>query len=155
MAKFFKTVGICVAGGLLSVAAMAGDTSNSFPTGLQLGVGVSATSGLNGFVGYVNKNFDSFWWKRLGVRFDFASTKPVRSQIKSLIKEYVGDEEIEVNDNITVLNPALKAKHVAAMVDIYPFGNTWFLGGWRLTGGYYVGDLQVSASMHATGDLEF
>ena len=41
-----------------------------FPHGLQLGVGVSATSGLNGFVGYANKNFDSFWWKRLGFRLD-------------------------------------------------------------------------------------
>ena len=45
------------------MADVAPDVTNpdiKFPHGLQIGVGVSATSGLNGFVGYANKNFDSF-----------------------------------------------------------------------------------------------
>ena len=58
-----------------------------FPHGLQLGVGVSATSGLNGFVGYANKNFDSFWLKRLGLRLNFATTAPLKSAIDSGVDE--------------------------------------------------------------------
>ena len=36
------------------------DPAAKFPNGLQFGVGISATSGLNGFIGYANKDFDSF-----------------------------------------------------------------------------------------------
>ena len=150
MTKVLKTLGSCVAGIMLSATAIADEASNSFPTGLQLGVGLSATSGLNGFVGYANKNFDSFWWKRLGVRFDFASTKPIRSQVNSLVDKYVGDEDIEIGDELRITTPKLKAKHVAAMVDIYPFGNTWFLGGWRLTGGYYMGNIEADSLITST-----
>src|SRR5574344_2648866 len=57
------------------------DPEIKFPHGLQIGVGASATSGVNGFVGYNNKKFDSFWWKRLGVSLHFATTKPIKSSI--------------------------------------------------------------------------
>ena len=56
-------------------------TEHGFLHGVQIGAGLSATSGLNGFIGYVNKDFDSFWAKRFGLRFDFATTKPVKSLI--------------------------------------------------------------------------
>ncbi|MBO4480118.1 MAG: hypothetical protein J5742_00645 [Alphaproteobacteria bacterium] len=146
---FLKHLGVGMMGILFATCAIA-DSFNSFPGGVQLGVGISATSGLNGFVGYANKNFDSFWWKRLGFRFDFASTKPIRSNINSLIEKYVGDEKIEIGDDLEIATPTLKAKHVAAMIDIYPFGNTWFLGGWRLTGGYYMGNTSISAAISGT-----
>lgn len=150
MTKVLKMLGSYVAGMMLSATAMAGESSNSFPTGLQLGVGLSATSGLNGFIGYANKNFDSFWWKRLGVRFDFAATKPIRSQVNSVVDKYIGDEDIEIGDELKISTPKLKAKHVAAMIDIYPFGNTWFLGGWRLTGGYYMGNIEADSLITST-----
>lgn len=158
MTNFLKTIGTCVAGVLLTASAMA-ETDNSFPTGMQMGVGLSATSGLNGFVGYANKNFDSFWWKRLGVRFDFATTSPIRSTIDKIVDKYVGDEDIEIGDELRITTPTIKAKHVAAMIDIYPFGNTWFLGGWRLTGGYYMGNIEANSLVTSTalpgGEFEF
>lgn len=123
-----------------------------FPRGMQLGVGVSGTTGLNGFVGYNNKKFDSFWWKRLGVRFDFATTSPVKSFINKRVDSFMGDEGIEINDEISIVDGSVKSKHMAALVDFYPFGDTWFLGGWRLTGGYMLGKMDVDADLKGTVD---
>lgn len=124
-------------------------TEIKFPHGLQIGAGVSATSGLNGFVGYMNKDFDSFWAKRFGIRFDFATTKPIKSLINNTIDSVI-DDGIDIGNDLTVNDAKLNAKHYAAMVDFYPFGDTWFLGGWRLTGGYYVGELSASAALAGT-----
>lgn len=122
-----------------------------FPRGMELGLGVSATSGLNAFIGYNNKKFDSFWWKRLGFRLDFASTKPVKSFIDKLIDKYM-DDGIEVGDNLTITDGKMKSQHMAALIDIYPFGDTWFLGGWRLTGGYMFGKMNVEAMLTGKDD---
>lgn len=125
------------------------DTTNpeiKFPHGLQIGVGVSATSGLNGFVGYANKNFDSFWWKRFGVRFDFATTAPLKSVIDSGIDSIMGDG-IELGDGLSINNGSIKSHHFAALIDFYPFGDTWFLGGIRISGGYYFGNMDISADL--------
>ena len=121
------------------------------PTGLELGLGLSATSGLNGFVGYANKELDSFWWKRLGVRLDFAATKPVKSTIDSIIDKYMGDG-IEVGDHLTITDGTIDSEHFAFLVDIYPFGNTWFLGGWRISGGYVVGGMNVKSMLTGSDD---
>ena len=118
-----------------------------FPHGMQIGVGVSATSGLNGFIGYANKKFDSFWWKRIGFRLDFASTKPLKSLINRGVDKVMGDDGIDIGDNLTINDGTIKAHHMAAMIDIYPFGDTWFLGGWRLTGGYYLGKMDITANL--------
>lgn len=129
-----------------------------FPHGLQLGVGVSPSSGLNGFVGYNNKNFESFWWKRFGFRFDFASYSPIKSRLNKKINSYVGDEGIEIDDNLKVNNARIDAKHMGAIIDFYPFGDTWFLGGLRVSGGYMKGDLELKADIHGTkkiGNIEF
>lgn len=123
----------------------------SFPNGLQIGVGVSGTSGLNAFIGYANKEFDSFWAKRFGVRFDFATTKPIRSSVNKLLDSVIGDG-VDIGDNITITDAKLDAHHYAAMLDFYPFGNTWFLGGWRLTGGYYIGEMHADALLAGTID---
>lgn len=131
------------------------ETSNpkiKFPHGLQLGIGVSPTSGINGFVGYNNKNFNSFWAKRFGIRFDFATTSPVKSYINKGIDQAMGDEGFEINDEISIVDGSIKAKHMGALVDFYPFGNTWFLGGWRITGGYLVGKLDVDADLKGSVD---
>lgn len=127
------------------------ETSNpkiKFPHGLQLGIGISPTSGINGFVGYNNKNFDSFWAKRFGVRFDMASYSPIKSKLNKEINEMAGKGEdgVEIGD-MKIENFALDGKHYGAMIDFYPFGNTWFLGGWRLSGGYFNGKLNLTADI--------
>lgn len=121
-----------------------------FPRGMQIGAGVSATSGLNGFIGYANKDFESFWWKRLGVRFDFATTSPVKSAINSAVDSALGDG-VDIGDELSINSGELAAKHMGLLVDFYPFGNTWFAGGWRLTGGYVKGSMKVSAGL--TGEI--
>ena len=124
-----------------------------FPHGLQFGVGVSATSGLNGFVGYNNKNFDSFWAKRFGIRFDFASFSPIKNKLNSKINSAVGDEGVEIDDNLKIDNLAMSGKHIGAMIDFYPFGNTWFLGGLRVSGGYMSGSLDLNADIYGKNNL--
>jgi len=121
------------------------------PTGLELGVGVSATSGLNGVVGYINKTRESFWLKRIGVRADFATTKPLKSTINSLVDSAMGDG-VDVGDNLTITDGSIESKHLAAMLDFYPFGDTWFLGGWRISGGYVFGDAKITADLTADDD---
>lgn len=119
-----------------------------FPHGLQLGIGVSPTSGLNGFIGYNNKNYNSFWAKRFGVRFDFASYSPIKNRLNTKINESVGDNGIKIDDGLKIDNLMLSAKHIGALVDFYPFGNTWFFGGWRVSGGYMSGNLDLNANIH-------
>lgn len=130
-----------------SDTAIAEKTSHEWLRGVQVGLGASATSGLNGFVGYANKDFDSFWLKRFGFRVDFASTRPVKSAINSAVDSAMGSSGIDIGDNLTINDGEIKAHHVAALVDFYPFGNTWFWGGLRLTGGYYTGKLDVDANL--------
>lgn len=130
-----------------SDTAIAKKTSREWLHGVQVGLGASATSGLNGFVGYANKDFDSFWLKRFGFRVDFASTRPVKSAINSAVDSAMGSSGIDIGDNLTINDGEIKAHHVAALVDFYPFGNTWFWGGLRLTGGYYTGKLDVDANL--------
>lgn len=129
-----------------------------FPHGMQIGVGVSVSSGLNGFIGYNNKNFDSFWAKRFGVRFDFASISPIKTKLNSKINDWVGNEGIEIDDDLNINNISLSAKHFGALIDFYPFGDTWFLGGLRLSGGYMTGKMDISADIYGTlknGNIEF
>lgn len=130
----------------------ASSPKTKFPRGMQIGLGVSPTTGLNMFVGYNNKNFDSFWAKRFGIRFDFASTSPVKSMINKGVDNFMGDDGYELNDELSIIDGAIKAKHMGAMVDFYPFGNTWLFGGWRITGGYMFGQLNVDADLKGTVD---
>lgn len=127
-------------------------TEHGFLHGVQIGAGLSATSGLNGFIGYVNKDFDSFWAKRFGLRFDFATTKPVKSLINDGMDSVLGDDGIDLGDALTINKGKVDAHHYAAMVDFYPFGDTWFLGGWRISGGYYMGDMNMVANIAGTVD---
>lgn len=127
-------------------AKKASESKRGFLDGVQIGVGVSATSGLNGFIGYANKDVDSFWAKRFGVRFDFATTKPVKSLISDGLDSVMGDG-IDIGDDITITDLDIKAQHYAALLDFYPFGDTWLLGGWRITGGYAFGDMNMSANI--------
>ena len=134
------------------VVATSSDTSDeSFLHGVQIGAGVSALGGLNAFVGYANKDAQSFWGKRFGVRFDFATTAPIQSTINSMIDSAMGDG-IDIGDSLTISDGKLDATHYAALVDFYPFGNTWMLGAWRITGGYAFGDMNMSANIAGSFD---
>lgn len=129
-----------------------------FPHGLQFGLGVSVSSGLNAFVGYNNKNFDSFWAKRFGVRFDFATMSPIKSSLNSRINSALGDDGIEIDDNLNINNVSLSAKHFGALIDFYPFGNTWFAGGLRISTGYVSGKMDLDADIYGKingGKIEF
>lgn len=129
-----------------------------FPHGLQLGIGISPTTGLNGFVGYNNKNFNSFWAKRFGIRFDFANYSSIKSTLNKRINDSIGDKGFEIKDSLNIDNFKLNAKHYGALIDFYPFGDTWFFGGWRISGGYFTGKLDLDADIHGTqkiGKIEF
>lgn len=129
-----------------------------FPYGLQLGAGVSPTSGLNAFIGYNNKNLDSFWWKRFGFRLDFATYSPIKNRLNRSINNSIGDDGIKIDDNLKINNVNINAKHIGALIDFYPFGNTWFLGGLRVSGGYMTGNLDLNADIAGTkklGEIEF
>ena len=123
----------------------------AYPTGTQFGVGLSVTTGLNAFTGYVNKKAESFWGRRLGYRIDFAGTNIVRSGMNSAVNHAIGDRDLEIGDSVSVNGVDFDAKHFGGMIDLYPFGDTWFLGGWRISGGYYGGQFNVTAHV-AGGD---
>ncbi|MDR0727263.1 MAG: hypothetical protein LBF37_04345 [Rickettsiales bacterium] len=128
------------------VAPKKSNAKTKFPRGMQIGVGASATSGLNGFIGYANKDFESFWWKRLGVRFDFASTSLIKSSINSAIDSALEDG-VDIGDGMTLGGGSAKGHHIGAFVDFYPFGNTFLFGGIRFTGGYVTGKTNVAATL--------
>ena len=46
-------------------------------------------------------------------------------------------------------------QNMGLLVDFYPFADTWFLGGIRLTGGYYVGDFKISAMAHINDNIDY
>jgi hypothetical protein len=141
----------------------------AFPAGLQFGAGLTIMPGHNWFIGYANKDFESFWWKRIGGRLDF--TTPMSLSASATIHDKIGGgyevdphaqiwfkkfdfdkqtikEDFDLDDETISLNGSnakffMKHKNFGALMDIYPFGNTWFLGGLRLSGGYYMGELMA------------
>ena len=145
---------------------------------------VTPLTGYNMFVGYVNKNATSFWGKRFGLRFDFTVSSPLRlnatlndnnvdgydidANLKMLwinIKrpgfdtvEYVKDDQdnpIHLAPNSLKAAFELKNQNMGLLVDFYPFGNTWFAGGLRLTGGYYIGELDISANVKTSQNIDY
>lgn len=62
-------------------------------------------------------------------------------------------QNIEINGLNAELT--LKNKNMGLLVDFYPFGNTWFLGGIRLSGGYYIGNLGIDAAVNVNKDIGF
>ncbi len=145
-----KLLAIATLTTMASMPAFAG-IGDYIPSGLEFGVGLSGSTGVNGFVGYANKKAESFWCKRLGVRLDFASTAPIKKTMNNAINNNIQDIELG-DDGIRIDGGSLKSKHFAALIDIYPFGNTWFLGGWRLTGGYMFGDFNLQTNL--TGKID-
>lgn len=145
---------------------------------------VMPLSSINTFVGYANKKSDSFWGKRIGGRlsFDLPMSLKGNATIRdnglgdggytidanakwAFIKINANDLEdidpIDLDDRpITGLTGTtaaitLKNQNFGGMIDFYPFGDTWFLGGIRLSGGYYIGRAEMSAGIHFPNDVSY
>lgn len=109
--------------------------------GVSVGVGVSATSGMNLSVGYHNPDFESYWTRHLGVRIDFASTDPLKSAIDSAIDSFMRDGR-DVGDGVKIDEGKLDAWHTSALLDYYPFS-----GVWRISGGYTWGGATLDSAI--------
>ncbi|MCL2538112.1 MAG: hypothetical protein FWF34_01225 [Alphaproteobacteria bacterium] len=164
----------------LPVAAADAPTSNS---GWQFGLGIPLATPLtsvNGFIGYVDKSAPNWWTRRFGFRADFAVPsrikfkgrvvgEDVHLRIKTLGIKYdlvlhdliepiiVRDDHREITVNTQGITGIVKMEnqYLGGLVDFYPFGDTWFWGGWRFSGGYYAGrmDMSVTANIpHYTPD---
>lgn len=120
--------------------------ATNFPHGLQLGLGVSATGGLNIAFGYYNSQNSGYIPSHFGVRADFADVAPLKSAIDSAIDSYMRDGR-EVGDGVKIDNGKLDAWHGSLLLDFYPFA-----GSWRITGGYTWGAAHLDASIF--GEIE-
>jgi hypothetical protein len=59
--------------------------------------------------------------------------------------DFVGETAVDLHG--VNANFSMKNQNIGGIVDFYPFGNRWFLGGFRMSGGYYVG--KMSAELNA------
>ncbi len=115
--------------------------------GLSLAAGVSAGSGLNGFIGYQNPNAQSWLGQRLRFRLDFASTKPIHSTYDSIVDRLVVGDDGYTIDDITIQDVDIVAKHMSGLFDFFPFADSKYFCGVRLTAGYMKGLLKVDAEL--------
>ncbi len=114
--------------------------------GVSLGIGLSALGGLNITVGYHKSSYESKWLNKFGVRFDFATTDPLKSAIDSAIDRIMRDG-VRVGDNVKIDRGKFDARHTALLIDYYPFS-----GAWRLTGGYAWGKMNLVSDIF--GNIE-
>lgn len=117
--------------------------TRGFLDGFQLGVGLGVLGGANAHIGYRHPGSDrNFWKNRFGFRVDYNSWEP----IKGLLDDYLEDNPIEVDGN--EFTAVLEGEQLGALIDFYPFGNTWGLGNFRISGGYYSGDFKLGGNLH-------
>ena len=160
-------------------------------SGYEFGMGVpliTPLTGYNFFVGYVNKESDSFWKKRFGFRLDFTVPSDLRLQgtisdadkdkyavdfsgkvmgfnvklsdfsDKKIEFDAIKDDKkqpISIGKEASDLTLQIHNQNIGFLVDFYPFGDTWFLGGLRFSGGYYIGDFKISANMDFNNDVKY
>ena len=117
--------------------------------GFQLGVGIGVLGGVNAQLGYrIPRREYNFWKNRFGFRIDYNSWKP----LKNTIETYLEDHPIKLDDN--EFTGMISGTNYGALIDFYPFGNTWFLGNFRLSAGYYTGDFAIDTYMTKNGISE-
>ena len=136
----FCRISLCVLLGLLVGWA------DCRAAGYQVGVGVSVTSGLNVIAGYHNPDSTKKWLQHFGVRLDMANTDALKSAIDSLIESYM-DDGVDVGDGVKIDDGKLDAWHTGVLLDYYPFER-----GWRISGGYVWGNLELDSSIF--GEIE-
>ncbi len=121
-------------------------SATNFPHGLSVGVGVSATTGLNVALGYYNSSYENYLLSHFGVRADFASISPLKSAIDSMIDSYMRDGR-DVGGGVKIDEGKLDAWHGSVLLDYYPLA-----GVWRITGGYAWGQSTLDAAIF--GEIE-
>ncbi|MBR3511239.1 MAG: hypothetical protein IKN73_04230 [Alphaproteobacteria bacterium] len=65
------------------------------------------------------------------------------------------DEPIKIGQNAVDLDLKIKNQNMGLLIDFYPFADTWFLGGIRLTGGYYFGDFDIKVNANINNDIDY
>lgn len=131
---------------LVFFATSASFAKTDFSNGVQLGVGVSVTSGVNVVLGYHNPDYESYFLRRLGARIDFAATDPLKSAIDSAIDSYMRDGR-DVGDGVKIDEGSLDAWHGALVMDYYPFARMW-----RVSAGYAWGAAKLDSAIF--GEIE-
>ena len=117
--------------------------------GFQLGVGIGVLGGANAQLGYrIPRREYNFWKNRFGFRLDYNSWNP----LKKTIETYLEENPIKLDDN--EFTGMISGTNYGALIDFYPFGNTWFLGNFRLSAGYYTGDFAIDTYMTKNGISE-
>lgn len=127
---------------LYSAAAVA---ETSLPNGIQVGVGLSGTGGLNIFAGYYNNKWSPVWLRYFGARLDFASSKPLASALDSAL-DHIMRDGIDVGDGVKIDEGKIDAWHSSALIDFYPFAD----GPWRITGGYSLGNTNLKTAIYGS-----
>ena len=82
-------------------------------TGLQFGVGMSATTGLNVSAGFYNKDADSYFLRHFGLRVDLASIDALKSAVDSAI------DAIKNADMLIIAGTSLKVYPAASFIDYF------------------------------------
>ncbi len=106
--------------------------------GFQIGVGAGILGGGNVQLGYrIPQREHNFWKNRFGFRIEYNTWKPFESMIE--------EKTIEIDDN--EFSAQITGDNFGALLDFYPFGNTWGLGNFRISAGYYSGDFSLSGNL--------
>ncbi len=113
---------------------------------LSVGAGGAAVSGLNGFVGFQNNTSESWFWRRLRFRLDFATTRPIHKTYDSIVDSFIGDDGYTIDD-ITIRDVDIYAKHMGWLFDFYPLRDNYRWCGWRIGFGLMKGQLKVDADL--------
>lgn len=130
--------------------ALKEEDSSFSAKGFQLGVGIGVLGGANAQIGYrIPQHEDNFWKNRFGFRLDYNSWKP----LDSYIEDYLDDHPIKIDDN--EIKAKIKGENFGALIDFYPFGNTWALGNFRISAGYYTGDFSINGELKKTAGEKF
>ena len=64
-------------------------------------------------------------------------------------------QPISIGKETSDLTLEIHNQNIGFLVDFYPFADTWFLGGIRFSGGYYIGDFKISANLDFNNDVNY
>ena len=161
---------IVFAVGAFLLAAPAGAAASDFESALEgwsFGVGAGALGGGNISVGYrmpYNPDTSYNWLNKFVFRADFNTWAPFGGTLENVFDNIASDEIdnnrrwdglIEFTDGITATNADFKSsvdgRNFGVLVDFHPFTYTRGLKGFRVSGGYYFGNLNIGANARVTG----
>ena len=77
---------------------------------------------------------------------------------ETTVKHQKDSDDIVIGDlgkDFASASFSLKNSNMGLMVDFYPFADTWFLGGLRFSGGYYMGELDLDLNVNINKDINF